>query len=222
MTFVVIDYCKGNLRSVEKSLELAGAKTLVSADAAAIKKASALILPGVGSFTDASQTLFESGQMEALRERLQAGVPFLGICLGMQLLYEQGEEGMPEGKWAQGIGALKGSCVRVSSQDSQGKQYKIPHVGWNQVVYTPQALQNAHFEQLFGTIQDASYFYFTHSYQCKPLESNEVLAVTSHAEELPCTVGKDNIFGVQFHPEKSSHKGLLFMKNFVEFARKCG
>lgn len=215
MTFVVVDYRKGNLRSVQKALELAGAQTLISADPADINKATALVLPGVGSFADASAFMLQSGQMQTIRDRVQAGVPFLGICLGMQLLFERGNEGTAEGAWAEGLGLLPGSCRAVRTTDQSGKRYKVPHVGWNQIEYTTEAAGNPAFATLCAGIEPGSYFYFTHSYQCEPADPDDVLATTTHAEPIPCMVAHENIYAVQHHPEKSSHKGLEFVQNFV-------
>lgn len=241
--FIVIDYKKGNIRSVQKGLELAGAQTRVSAEVSEIRTADALILPGVGSFADASAYMLETGQMQAIQERIQQGVPFLGICLGMQLLFERGNEGMPAGTWAEGLGIFEGTCERIASEDAEGKHYKVPHVGWNRVeyAYSGDACTTGHQENgqtcrqkrdsdtsratgidtLFAGIEDGSHFYFTHSFQCRPVSksSQEVLASTTHATTLPSAVGKENVFGVQFHPEKSSHKGLQLMKNFVDFVQ---
>ncbi len=218
--FVIVDYSKGNLRSVQKSLELAGASTCISANAADIRAARAIVLPGVGAFADASRTMLASGQMQAIRDAVQAGVPFLGICLGMQLLFERGDEGMPEGSWAEGLGLLKGSCTRVAATDDEGRSYKVPHVGWNQVQATATGQASSVAMALFAGVEDGSNFYFTHSYECVPADEQEVLATTRHAQFLPSVAGKENICGVQFHPEKSSHKGLLFMSNFVRWVRE--
>lgn len=221
MSFIVIDYSKGNLRSVQKGLALAGAEAVISASTVAIRAADALILPGVGSFADASAALLASGQMQALRERIGAGVPFLGICLGMQLLFEQGNEGAPPCCWSEGLGVLPGVCTRIAAVDAAGRSYKVPHVGWNQVIYQQGASKEDRLAPLFGSIEDGSYFYFTHSYQCEPKQKQEVLATVTHAETLPSVVHKEQVYGVQFHPEKSSSKGLEVMKNFVRFAQRA-
>lgn len=221
VSFIVVDYSKGNLRSVQKGLELAGASAEISADVAAIRGAQALILPGVGSFADASAFMQASGQMDALRERITAGVPFLGICLGMQLLYERGDEGTQDGAWAEGLGILKGSCRRISNTDAAGNHYKVPHVGWNQVNYTSNLKESPEFTQLLSGIDEGTNFYFTHSYQCEPEDTSEVYATTTHAESIPCIVGRGSVFGVQHHPEKSSTKGLILMKNFVEYVKSA-
>lgn len=214
MSFIIVDYSKGNLRSVQKGFELAGVKAPISAKAADLYQAEAIILPGVGSFADASKTMLENGQMQAIRELVSNGVPFFGICLGMQLLFERGDEGMQEGAWAEGLGILPGSCSRIASVDAEGRHYKIPHVGWNQVTLTA-----ADHAKLFTGIPDGSHFYFTHSYQALPSNSHEVMAQTTHAERIASVVGRGKVLGVQFHPEKSSDKGLQLMKNFVRLVQ---
>jgi glutamine amidotransferase len=215
---VVVDYCKGNLRSVQKGLELAGCDAFISVDPADILGADAIVLPGVGSFADASQTMLATGQMQAIRERVTEGVPFLGICLGLQLLFERGDEGMPDGQWAEGLGLLPGYCRRVDSQTGDGRQLKVPHVGWNQVEFRPGAEQNG-LAPLFVDIPDGANFYFTHSYQAVPADEANLLATVTHAKAFPCVVRAGSAFGVQFHPEKSSAKGLGVLANFVEWTK---
>ena len=129
----VVDYQKGNLKSVERGLIAAGGEALITADASEIAKADAIVLPGVGAFADAAATMCELGQMEAIRDRVRAGVPFLGICLGEHLMFEYGAEGAPEGSPACGLGLLPGTVVAMPRCDAQGKAFKVPHVGWNTV-----------------------------------------------------------------------------------------
>ena len=129
----VVDYQKGNLKSVERGLIAAGGKAFITADASEIAKADAIVLPGVGAFADAAATMCELGQMEAIRERVRAGVPFLGICLGEHLMFEHGVEGAPEGNPACGLGLLPGTVVAMPRYDEQGKAFKVPHVGWNTI-----------------------------------------------------------------------------------------
>jgi glutamine amidotransferase len=227
MALIVIDYQKGNIRSVQKGLELAGARARISGDAREIARADALVLPGVGAFADAAAFMTESGQMQAVREALARGVPFLGICLGLHLLLEWGEEGVadvtsrtaPDATWACGIAAIPGHVRRIDSADASGQGFKVPHVGWNQIRFKPDAEAVSALGALFDGIEDGSNFYFTHSYQGVPAERSAVLATVTHATELPCVIRKGSAFGVQFHPEKSSHKGLQVLKNFVRFAK---
>ena len=129
----VVDYQKGNLKSVERGLIAAGGKAFITADASEIAKADAIVLPGVGAFADAAATMSELGQMEVIRERVRAGVPFLGICLGEHLMFEHGVEGAPEGSPARGLGLLPGTVVAMPRCDEQGKAFKVPHVGWNTI-----------------------------------------------------------------------------------------
>ncbi|WP_418922491.1 imidazole glycerol phosphate synthase subunit HisH [Ellagibacter isourolithinifaciens] len=129
----VVDYQKGNLKSVERGLIAAGGKAFITADASEIAKADAIVLPGVGAFADAAATMCELGQMEAIRDRVRAGVPFLGICLGEHLMFEHGVEGAPEGNPACGLGLLPGTVVAMPHCDAQGKAFKVPHVGWNTI-----------------------------------------------------------------------------------------
>ena len=129
----VVDYQKGNLKSVERGLIAAGGEALITADASEIAKADAIVLPGVGAFADAAATMCELGQMEAIRKRVRAGVPFLGICLGEHLMFEHGVEGAPEGNPACGLGLLPGTVVAMPRCDAQGKAFKVPHVGWNTI-----------------------------------------------------------------------------------------
>ena len=129
----VVDYQKGNLKSVERGLIAAGGEALITADASEIAKADAIVLPGVGAFADAAATMCELGQMEAIRDRVRAGVPFLGICLGEHLMFEHGVEGAPEGNPACGLGLLPGTVIAMPRCDAQGKTFKVPHVGWNTI-----------------------------------------------------------------------------------------
>ena len=129
----VVDYQKGNLKSVERGLIAAGGEALITADASEIAKADAIVVPGVGAFADAAATMCELGQMEAIRDRVRAGVPFLGICLGEHLMFEHGVEGAPEGNPACGLGLLPGTVVAMPRYDAQGKTFKVPHVGWNTI-----------------------------------------------------------------------------------------
>ena len=129
----VVDYQKGNLKSVERGLIAAGGEAFITADASEIAKADAIVLPGVGAFADAAATMCELGQMEAIRDRVRAGVPFLGICLGEHLMFEHGVEGAPEGNPACGLGLLPGTVVAMPRYDAQGKTFKVPHVGWNTI-----------------------------------------------------------------------------------------
>lgn len=209
----VVDYHKGNLMSVERGIEAAGGEALITDDADVIARADGIVLPGVGAFADASATMIELGQLDAIRARIAEGAPFLGICLGMHLLFEEGTEGAPEeddeesSHNARGLAVLPGVVCRMPRVDAEGNAYKIPHVGWNTVAlseYCP----------LFDGIPSGEYFYFTHSYIAPT--GPFVVGETAHSVAFPGAVQYgDRCFGVQFHPEKSSDAGAAVLRNFV-------
>lgn len=210
MAIVVVDYCKGNLRSCCRGIVDAGYEAFITQDPDQIALADAIVLPGVGAFADASATMRATGQMDAVRRRvLEDGVPFLGICLGMQLIMERGDEGMPQGRWAEGLGFMHGSCARLADTLPDGTKVKVPHVGWNSV--HPMSGRD---NPLFDGIADDSYFYFTHSYRSVCDDEEDVAGVTTYAETFPSVVHRGNVFGTQFHPEKSSATGLAVLRNF--------
>lgn len=210
----VIDYCKGNLKSVERGLTHVGGDAHITDDPEVIRTADALVLPGVGSFADASATMQQTSQMEAIRASLAEGTPFLGICLGEHLLFEGGTEHAEHGTMP-GLGIIDGIAKRMPAQDSTGKAYKIPHVGWNSIEFTDGASSSP----LFAGIPNGEYFYFTHSYIAP--ESNATIATTTHSVTFPAAVQVgDRIFAVQFHPEKSSDAGARVLKNFVDLASR--
>lgn len=210
MAIAIVDYCKGNLASVQRGLAQAGYEAYITSDPELILKGDAVILPGVGAFADAMATMNELGQKEAIRQRvLGDGVAFLGICLGMHLLFEGGEEGAQEGALIPGLGLMKGDALRMESICADGSQVKIPHVGWN-------ALDFADCEPspLFAGVPQGSHFYFTHSFMAVPAESDVIIARTCHAQPFASAVGRGNIYATQFHPEKSSAMGLRVLENF--------
>lgn len=206
----VVDYHKGNLKSVERGLIGVGADARITDDAAEIAHADAIVLPGVGAFADAAAAMNELGQMQLLRERIEAGVPFLGICLGLHLMFEGGEE-HAQGAPTPGMGILPGIVSALPKVDSAGNAYKIPHVGWNSVEYAGEP------SALFDGIPDGEFFYFTHSFAVP--QSSATIATTTHSVAFPCAVQvADRAFGVQFHPEKSSDAGARLLANFVKLA----
>ena len=209
----VVDYHKGNLKSVERGLIGVGADARITDDARTIADADAIVLPGVGAFADAAASMNELGQMELLRQRIRAGVPFLGICLGLHLMFEFGEE-HAQGSPTPGLGIIPGTVVALPKTSMAGRAYKIPHVGWNSVDYLSKRTN-----PLFKGIPDGEFFYFTHSFAAPP--NPETVATTTHSITFPCAVqlGK-KCFGVQFHPEKSSDAGAALLRNFVELAEK--
>ena len=210
----VVDYKKGNLLSVERGLRAAGGDARITADAAEIAAADAIVLPGVGAFADAAATMNELGQMEAIRQRIAAGVPFLGICLGEHLLFEEGTEGAAVAGNPRGLDVLPGCVDRMPREDAQGNVFKVPHVGWNTVDFAPDAAKNS----LFAGIPTGTYFYFTHSYIAP--DGPFAIAHTTHSVTFPCAVQKGNAYGVQFHPEKSSDAGAAVLRNFVNIVRQ--
>ena len=208
---VVVDYHKGNLSSVVRGLSDVGGDAVITDDPAAIAAADAVVLPGVGSFGDAMAYLRESGEAEAVLAALGRGVPFLGICLGLQLLFERGDE-TDDGSWAPGLGVLRGSATRLESG-----RLKVPHVGWDQVHLTPHGRACP----LFRGVPEGANVYFTHSFALADDVSPEVVAARTHYVRSFASAAwdGDRVFGVQFHPEKSSAVGLRILSNFVDVVR---
>lgn len=197
----VIDYDAGNIRSVEKAVEALGKQAVVTRRPEEILTADHVILPGVGAFGDAMEKLRKYELAGIIRETAARGTPFLGICLGLQLLFDNSEES--EG--VEGLGILPGRIVRIP----EGKDLKIPHIGWNSLSYPHQG-------RLFAGIPEQSYVYFVHSYYLQADEAEIVKATTEYGVEIHASVEKDNIFACQFHPEKSSGTGMRILKNFLE------
>ena len=209
----VVDYHKGNLMSVERGIEAAGGTACITDDAGAIARADGIVLPGVGAFADASDTMQERGQLAVIRERIAAGVPFLGICLGMHLLFEEGMEGAPDeddeesSHNAPGLAVLPGVVAMMPKTNAAGTACKVPHVGWNTVAFNEDC-------PLFKGVSAGEYFYFTHSYIAP--SGPFVVGETTHSVTFPSAVQYgDACFGVQFHPEKSSDAGAALLRNFV-------
>lgn len=201
----IIDYDAGNVRSVEKALACLGEQTIITKDKESLLKVDKVILPGVGAFGHAMENLKAFGLDEVILKIIQRGTPFLGICLGLQLLFERSEEA----PGVQGLGVLKGEVLRFPNKDN----LKIPHMGWNSL-----GLKND--GSLFRGIGDQSYVYFVHSYYLKAKDEEIVRAVTEYAVPIHTSVECGNIFGCQFHPEKSGETGLHILKNFVELGRE--
>ena len=201
----IIDYDAGNIRSVEKALSYLGEKTFVSLDPDILKSVDKVILPGVGSFGQAMENLHRYELVPVIRDMIEDGKPFLGICLGLQLLFESSEES----PGAEGLGILKGKILKIPSSPG----LKIPHMGWN-------SLQLQNNGRLFRNIPQDTYVYFVHSYYLQAQEPEIVKAVTGYGTEIHASVEKDNVFACQFHPEKSGKYGLEILKNFAELGRE--
>lgn len=197
---VIIDYGAGNIKSVEKALLSLGQEVVITDDADTILNAERIILPGVGAFGNAMAQLEKTGLDEVIREAVRRKIPFLGICLGLQLLFEKSDEALG----VKGLGVLKGEVKKIPAK----KGLKIPHMGWNSLDIKPQA-------RLFDGIANNSYVYFVHSYYLKAEDENIVAASTEYSTHIHASVESGNIFACQFHPEKSSDVGLRILKNFA-------
>jgi imidazole glycerol-phosphate synthase subunit HisH len=197
----IIDYQMGNLRSVQKAFERVGHAAAITADSRVLAQADRIVLPGVGAFADAIAELRRRELIEPIRSAIDAGKPFLGICLGLQLLfdvsYEDGEH--------EGLGVVAGEVRRFNVPP----EYKVPHMGWNQVEFRRRA-------PIFAKIPDRSHFYFVHSYYVVPKDKSVVDGEASYPNPFCATIWRDNLFATQFHPEKSQAAGLQLLKNFAE------
>ena len=196
----IIDYDAGNIKSVEKALILLGEKPVITRDRDQILKADKVILPGVGAFGDAMHNLRKSGLDKVIHEVVEKKTPLLGICLGLQLLFERSDET----PGVEGLGVLKGEILRIP--DKEG--LKIPHMGWNSL-----ELQNN--GKLFRGLEEEPYVYFVHSYYLKAEDESIVKATTKYSTLIHASVEQDNVFACQVHPEKSSDTGLKILRNFV-------
>jgi glutamine amidotransferase len=198
----IIDYGVGNLFSLKSSLAEIGAETVVTSDEEVIAKADRIILPGVGAFEDAARKLRESGMADVVRKEAAAGKPILGICLGMQLMFDKGfEYGEHEG-----LGLIHGNVRPISDVIPEG--YKIPHIGWNSLKIVKET-------PLFKYIDEGDYVYFVHSYYAADCD-DAVLATTEYGADLTAAAANGNVYGCQFHPEKSGKVGMKILKAFVE------
>lgn len=201
----IVDCGAGNLRSVQKAIEGVGGEAHVTAEVKVLESAQGLILPGVGAFGDAMVNLRARGLVEPIRGLIAAGKPLLGICLGLQLLFDESEE---MGQHC-GLGVFAGRVVRFppAASPASPTTYRVPHIGWNQLSIRRQT-------PLLAGVPAGSYAYFVHSYYAVPSDEAMVLATTEHGPAFASVVGDGNVFGVQFHPEKSQEVGLRILKNF--------
>jgi glutamine amidotransferase len=203
----IIDYGMGNLRSVQKGFERVGCEAVVTADPRVVLEADRIVLPGVGAFPDCMRNLEEGGFIEPLLRVIREGRPFLGICLGLQLLFTESDEFGTH----KGLDVIPGRVVRFPDGMAEaGETLKIPHMGWNQLAIGRRP-------PLFEGIEDQANFYFVHSFYVVPEDMGVVATTTTYGMEFCSAIWKDNIVATQFHPEKSQEKGLRILKNFGEF-----
>lgn len=201
MTIAVVDVCSGNLRSVEKALAHVGGAPIVTRDPDAIRRADKVVVPGQGAFGEFVRGLAERGLEAPLREALDAGTPFLGICLGLQVLFDESEEQGP----VRGLGLIPGKVVRFRPED---RALKVPHMGWNRAIPLRP-------DPLLAGIPDGGYFYFVHSYFVVPSDPSVTVLACDYGGRFTAAIRKDNLFACQFHPEKSQALGLRILENFV-------
>ncbi len=206
MAIVIVDYDVGNLRSVQKALETVGADARISRQPEEIISADAVVLPGVGAFAECINNLRSYGLEDVTHDFIDSGKPFLGICVGYQILFEESEEF----GHSRGLSVFKGKCVKFNDDNLQAG-HKIPHMGWNQVNYTQPG-------KLFEGIESGSDFYFVHSYYPEP-DDDITTTVTEYGERFASSVERDNVFATQFHPEKSQGVGLKLLENFTKLAK---
>lgn len=201
----IINYGAGNLRSVQKACEYVGEKAVITDNREEILNADRVILPGVGSFGSCIESIRKANLFDCIRQVTESGTPFLGICLGLQLLFEASDES-PDAK---GLGILKGRCVKIPQSDG----VKIPHIGWNSITFPNPS-------PLFTSIEDGSFVYFVHSYYMQPNDKSVITAVCDYSASLPVALSRGNIHATQFHPEKSGDVGLKILKNFIDLRRE--
>ena len=197
----IIDYQMGNLRSVQKGFEKVGHEAMITSDPAELAKAERIVLPGVGAFGDAIAELRRRNLVEPIKEAIASGKPFLGICLGLQLLFDVGYE---NGEY-EGLGILRGKCVRFDLPH----EFKVPHMGWNRGTIKRKA-------PILKDTADGTFFYFVHSYYVVPEDPSLVAIETDYGHPFCAAIWKDNLFATQFHPEKSQEEGLRLLRSFAE------
>jgi len=204
---IIIDYGMGNLRSVKNALDFLGIESKISSDEQEIRNSKALILPGVGAFPDAMDTIERLSIDKIIKEEVVKNKPLLGICLGMQLLFENGFEGSER----RGLGLLKGNVVKM--KDDKLNNIKVPHIGWNNLIYNKK-------DELFNSIEEGKFVYYVHSYFAQGYNDEDLVAYSEYGEnKIPGVVRCNNVMGAQFHPEKSGTVGLDILKNFGELIK---
>lgn len=201
----IIDYDAGNIKSVEKALVHLGEDVVVTQDAATILSADGVILPGVGAFGDAMGKLHKFGLVDTIHKVVEKGTPFLGICLGLQLMFEESEET----PGVEGLGILKGKIVKIPAENG----LKVPHMGWNSLTYPKKG-------RLFEGVPENSFVYFVHSFYLQAEDYSLVAAETEYGVKIQASVEKDKVFACQFHPEKSSEVGMQILRNFIAITKE--
>jgi glutamine amidotransferase len=211
---LIIDYGMGNLRNVQKAFEHIGIEARISSLPAELERADGWVLPGVGAFGDAMDNLGSAGLVEPIRQGVARGKPLLGICLGLQLLFDESNE-MGQHR---GLGVLPGRVVRFEDgMEHAGQALKVPHVGWNQLHLTERGATNL----LLSGVPDGSYAYFVHSYYVVPAEPGVSLALTDYGIDFASVVGRGNVYGAQPHPEKSQEVGLRLLQNYAQIVARA-
>lgn len=205
----IIDYDAGNIKSVEKAINFLGEEAEITSDKDRIMASDGVILPGVGAFGVAMDKLRARGLVETIKEYVSTGMPFLGICLGLQLLFDESDE-TPGVK---GLGLLEGKIKRIPSEYDDGSTLKVPHIGWNSIEINPSS-------KLMKGIANGSYVYFVHSFYLEAADISDVIATTEYGVKIHAAVERGNIMATQFHPEKSSDVGLKILSNFIEMTKR--
>jgi glutamine amidotransferase len=207
----VVDYGAGNLRSVAKALARSGLAPEVTGDPAALLRADAVVLPGVGAFAEAARNLRAKGLDEAVREFIGSGRPYLGLCLGLQLLFEESDE---HGR-TPGLGLLPGRVERFPERDAGGRALRVPHIGWNRVAWRGE-------HPLLRELPEADFYYFVHGYRALPARAADGVGWVDYGGEFAAAVARGNLFAVQFHPEKSQGAGRRLLDAFARWVAACG
>ena len=200
----IIDYDAGNIKSVEKAFQFLGEEAVLTRDRNVILNADGIVLPGVGAFGDAMEKLHRYGLVAVIHEAVEKKIPFLGICLGLQLIFERSDES----PGVEGLGLLKGEILHIPEESG----LKIPHIGWNSLKFHGKG-------RLFGGLEESAYVYFVHSYYLKAEDEGIVTAVTEYGTTIHASVEQGNLFACQFHPEKSSDTGLKILRNFISVTK---